>query len=105
MGFPGGIAKMILQYYQQWQWDAETRTNHRLEVSPNGQLVGSPICRSNLCVYSSIFLDRWLTEEGRYYFEFKFHGELHPHHNELSIGIVSHKYDLSNRHGVGSDKH
>jgi len=103
--FPDGIAKIIHQYYQLWRWDFSRRTDQRLLVSSNGQRITSPQCHFKRCNYSSIFLDRWMTKEGRYYFKFRFHGNLHGLHNEVSIGLVSDKYEMSNRHGIGCNQH
>jgi len=105
--FPEGITNIIHQYYHTWRWDVTRGSgpDHKLLVSCNGQRVTSPQCFSKRCNYSSIFLDRWMTKEGRYYFKFRFHGHLRGLHNEVSIGLVSDQYEMSNRRGIGSNQH
>ena len=50
-------------------------------------------------------MDHWITEEGRYWFKYQFHGSIQGTSDEISIGVISKEYDIGNGHGIGVDRH
>ena len=89
-----------------WKWDSTSNKDHRLNVAHDSMTVTmTPKNYIDSLTFSTIFLDNWISKDGRYYFKFRFHGQLIGSSNEVAIGVISDKYDIGNPLGIGADQH
>ena len=105
--FPEALIPMIHSYFKdwRWKWDIESNKDNRLTVSDNGLIVQSSTDNYITgLIFTTIFMDHWITEEGRYWFKFQFHGTIQGTCDEISIGVISKDYDIANEHGIGADR-
>ena len=72
-------------------------------MSKNGLSVSSQIYKYPKYIYSTIQIDNWLQYDGRYYFKFKFKGEISCSSDEIAIGFCTSKYDHSFDRGIGAE--
>eukprot|EP01084_Bolivina_argentea_P315845 547347_1 len=106
--FPMDVMRLCLEYLKQAAyWDKETTNDNYLELSKDGLTVTKPeICDyPRGCYFSTILMNRWLTVDGRYFFKFRFKGELKANDGEIAIGFYSEKNDQRNKYynkGIGA---
>ena len=103
---PKELIQIIYIYYLEWKWDLQSNKDHRLQISNDLMTVTTiPSNYIDTLTFTSIFMDNWISKDGRYYFKFRFYGECIGAINEIAIGLISKKYDIGNRFGIGADEH
>lgn len=99
---PQDIIKIVYSYYVKWRWDKDSNRDNRLDVSSDLLTVTSSSENYiDSLTFTSIFMDHWIEKDGRYYFKLKFHGTCVGSVDEIAIGLVSKKYDIGNKLGIG----
>ena len=102
---PAVIVKEIIHFLACFlSWSKESNHDRLMSVSDDGLTVATSLLPSDTShqVYSSIFLDHWLSRDGEYTFEFQIDGQ--PEWDDaFAIGVVSKEYNLAHPEGIGYD--
>ena len=102
---PKELIEIIYIYYLEWKWDPQSNKDKRLEISNDLMTVTAiPSNYIDPLTFTSIYMDNWISLDGRYYFKFRFHGNCIGTINEIAIGLISKEYDIGNRFGIGYDE-
>ena len=106
--FPEPIIGIIYNYYHlKFIWDIKSNKDNTLTISEDQCKFTSKADKKIYhvhTVYSSIFMNEWITENDcKYYFRFKLYGQP-SFDNAFAIGIVNEKYNMSHAEGIGYDE-